>query len=167
MVLRPVREDDLDLLARMYEPELAGPYAWSGYVSPVRFRRRFAEDGYLGPDDGQLLVELPDGPVVGNVGWHAVHHGPPPASRCWNIGIGLLPEWRGRGLGTTAQRLLAAYLLENTTVNRIEASTDVTNHAEQRALEKAGFTREAVLRGAQFREGGWHDMVVFSRLRGD
>ena len=52
-------------------------------------------------------------------------------------------------------------------VNRIEAATDVTNRAEQRSLEKAGFTREGVLRGAQWRNGRWNDMVVYSRLRTD
>jgi len=35
-----------------------------------------------------------------------------------------------------------------------------------RALEKAGFTREGVLRGAQFRaDGRHHDLVMFSRIR--
>jgi RimJ/RimL family protein N-acetyltransferase len=61
--------------------------------------------------------------------------------------------------------LLARYLFANTTVNRIDANTDVTNIAEQRALEKAGFTREGVLRGAQFRDGSFHDMVLYSILR--
>ena len=41
------------------------------------------------------------------------------------------------------------------------------NLAEQRALERAGFTREGVLRQAQFRDGGFRDMVLYSRLRGD
>lgn len=43
----------------------------------------------------------------------------------------------------------------------------MTNLPEQRALDKAGFTREGVLRGAQWRLGSWHDMVLFSRLRAD
>ena len=50
---------------------------------------------------------------------------------------------------------------------RVEASTDITNLAEQRALEKAGFTREGVLRKAQWRAGDWHDLVVYSLLRGE
>ena len=50
---------------------------------------------------------------------------------------------------------------------RVEASTDITNSAELRALEKAGFTREGVLRKAQWRNGDWHDLVVYSKLRGE
>jgi RimJ/RimL family protein N-acetyltransferase len=83
------------------------------------------------------------------------------------IGIDLLPDARGQGLGTEAQRILADWLFETTPVNRVEASTDVENVAEARALEKAGFTREGIHRGAQFRAGGYHDLLMFSRLRGD
>jgi RimJ/RimL family protein N-acetyltransferase len=42
---------------------------------------------------------------------------------------------------------------------------DATNVAEQRALEKAGFTREGILRGTTFRQGRWHDQVMYSVLR--
>ena len=38
---------------------------------------------------------------------------------------------------------LAAYLFATTRVNRVEASTDIENRAEQRSLEKAGYVREA------------------------
>jgi RimJ/RimL family protein N-acetyltransferase len=54
---------------------------------------------------------------------------------------------------------LADYLFETTETNRVEASTDVENVAQQRALEKAGFVREGVQRGAQFRAGAQHDPV--------
>ena len=78
---------------------------------------------------------------------------------CWNIGIDLIPEGRGQGYGTEAQRLLADYLFAATEVNRVEASTDVENLPEQRSLEKAGFIREGVVRGAQFRAGTYHDLM--------
>jgi RimJ/RimL family protein N-acetyltransferase len=52
-------------------------------------------------------------------------------------------------------------------VHRVQASTDVLNVAEQRALERAGFQREGVLRGAQWRRGAFHDLVSYARLRTD
>ena len=54
-----------------------------------------------------------------------------------------------------------------TPIERVEASTDVENVPEQRALERAGFTREGVLRRAQWRAGDWHDVVLYSKLRGE
>ena len=61
--------------------------------------------------------------------------------------------------------MLARYLFAHTQVNRIEATTEITNVAEQRALERAGFTREGILRGTTFRQGRWHDQVIYSVLR--
>src|SRR5207248_1352428 len=62
---------------------------------------------------------------------------------------------------------LAEWLLAETSLNRVEAQTDVENIAEQRSLEKAGFVREGIARGAQFRAGSFHDLVTYSRLKED
>jgi RimJ/RimL family protein N-acetyltransferase len=166
--LRPVRRADLDTLERWWgDPEAQGGHNWFGFAPAEWLRRRFDQDGLLGEDRGNLLVELPDATLAGDVSYLAVHHGPNPGSRAFNVGIALLSEHRGQGHGTEAQRQLAAYLFAHTPVERLEASTDVDNLAEQRSLEKAGFTREGVLRHAQFRQGAFRDLVLYSRLRGD
>jgi len=114
----------------------------------------------------RLVVEC-DGEAVGQVTWHRTHYGPNLGSCAWNIGIGIAAAHRGRGIGAVAQRLLAEHLLATTPLDRVEASTDVTNVAEQRALERAGFTREGVLRSAQERVDGRHDLVSYSLVRSD
>lgn len=114
-----------------------------------------------------MVVRNDDGRPVGDVSWHEVHYGPNPESAAWNIGINLVPEARGQGMGSEAQRLLAQHLFATTPLNRVEAVTDVENAAEQRALARAGFTREGVLRGAQFRAQRWHDVVIWSAVRGE
>ena len=86
-------------------------------------------------------------------------------SRCIEIGISLIPSARGRGAGTEAQALLVRYLFDETNVQRIQAVTDVTNKADQRSLEKAGFVAEGVLRSAQYRRGEYHDLVIYSVVR--
>lgn len=123
------------------------------------------------PHNARLLVVVTDGDgisaVAGSMSWHLEAYGPTQGSFAWNIGIGLTDACRGHGVGTVAQRLLAEWLLGSTPLDRIEASTDVENIPEQRALEKAGFTREGVLRGAQARADGVHDLVSYSLLRSD
>jgi RimJ/RimL family protein N-acetyltransferase len=168
--LRPVTRDDIGFLVSQHTAEGGGPYNWFGFRSETEILGRFEDDGFLGERNGKLVVELEtaDGPVpIGDVSWHAVDYGPPPASRCWNIGISLDPEWRGQGHGTRAQRLLADYLFATTLVERVEASTDVENTPERRALERAGFSFEGVLRRAQFRSGAWRDMAQYSLIRGE
>ena len=128
----------------------------------------FAQAGLLDAPQGMLVVVLRDGDVVvGDVSYHQVRYGPNEGSRAYNIGITLAPEHRGKGYGVEAQQLLAAYLFATYPVMRVEAATDVANTAEQRALEKAGFTWEGIVRKAQWRAGAWHDLVLYSKLRGE
>jgi RimJ/RimL family protein N-acetyltransferase len=149
------------------DPAVGGEFQWVGYGNTARFRQAVLDDQIFTADGGALAVVDDDGVLCGDVSWHRERTGPTEDSFCWNIGILLLPEQRGKGHGSAAQRLLAAYLFDHTTANRVEADTDVTNVAEQRALESAGFTREGVLRGRQWRQGAWRDVVVYSKLRGE
>jgi [ribosomal protein S5]-alanine N-acetyltransferase len=56
--LRPVDEDDLAMFRRFAtEPGLVGP-DWAGFRDAQAPARRFAVDGYLGADDGRLVVEV-------------------------------------------------------------------------------------------------------------
>lgn len=165
VVLRPVRETDLPLLEGfLTDPEASGEFQWFGWSDAGRWRRRWAENGLLGADGGQLIV-VGGGEPVGFVAWR--RSAAAPNAFYWNIGAQLLPGCRGRGFGTRAQRLLVRYLFANTPVVRIEADTESTNVAEQRALEKSGFTPEGVMRSLVFRDGRWRDVVRYSVLRGD
>jgi RimJ/RimL family protein N-acetyltransferase len=167
--LRDITLADADLLDTWdRDPANIGEFNDFGVERDPVDRDALARGPLRNDHNGQLIVELiADSRPIGTVGWHRVGYGPNPESGAWNVGIALMPEARGHGYGTEAQRLLAAYLFANTTVNRVEASTDSENMAEQRSLEKAGFVREGVVRGSQFRAGGYHDLITYSRLRSD
>jgi RimJ/RimL family protein N-acetyltransferase len=153
------------MLERWQQPAYVGEFNEFGQ-RPRPLREAIRATGLIGEDHGNLLVEeAAGGRPIGTVSWHGELYGPNRESLAWNIGINLIPEARGQGFGGEAQRLLAEQLFATTPANRVEAMTDVENVAEQRALEKAGFAREGVLRGAQFRGGAWHDIVVYSLLR--
>ena len=166
--LRDITLADADLLEAWDTPAIRGEFNDFGLPPSPAPREAMAKGPLRNDHNGQLIVELvADETPIGTVGWHQVVNGPVPSSVAWNMGITIVPEARGRGYGTEAQRLVAAYLFETTAVNRVEASTDVENVAEQRSLEKAGFRREGIMRGAQFRAGAYHDLVLYSRLRND
>ncbi|MGN6473149.1 MAG: GNAT family N-acetyltransferase [Mycobacteriales bacterium] len=166
--LRPITSADLALLDNEHAgPESAGEYGWFGFREPGRRAEMVAKGETLREDGGRLAVVDTNDTVVGEVSWHVSLNGPPPNGACWNIGIWITPDARGRGHGSEAQRLLADYLFAHTTYERVEAGTESGNVGEQKALEKAGFTREGVLRSACFRDGRWRDMVLYSKLRGE
>jgi RimJ/RimL family protein N-acetyltransferase len=122
---------------------------------------------HLTGNGGLAVIDTASGDLLGNVSWHWVHWGPNPESANPMIGIWLRRQARGRGVGTAAQRALVARFFQETSVNRIEAHTDVENIAEQRALEKIGFTKEGVIRGAQWRQGVFRDGYLYSILRSE
>ena len=162
--LRPVGEADLAIIENLVETPAGGEFAWFGHPQPGDHRRRWTENGLLDPDRGALMV------VRGEERIGFVSFARKQAFReswYWVMGIGLVPSARGKGYGTIAQRLLVGYLFAHTPAHRIEADTELENIAEQRALEKAGFTREGVLRQVAWRDGAWRDGVVYGILRDD
>jgi RimJ/RimL family protein N-acetyltransferase len=159
--------DDATFLDRQNTPDGAGGENWHGYRSPGQYQRRIESGELINEDHGMLVIVDDEDRLVGDVSWVRLLNGPPPHGYCWNIGVWVAPEDRGRGHGAEAQRQLAAYLFANSYYERVEAGTEAANIGEQKALEKAGFTREGVLRRACFRDGEWRDMVVFSKLRGE
>jgi RimJ/RimL family protein N-acetyltransferase len=166
--LRPLQEADLDHLERVAnDAGYHGPFGTFVLKGAGDIRRRFEVDGLLSREHGRLVVVDKSGATVGGVSYHAVSYGPPPSSLSYNIGVVIDSVSRRRGYGADAQSLLARYLFDTYTVERVEASTDVENTGEQRALERAGFTREGILRHAQWRAGAWHDLVLYSKLRGE
>ncbi len=165
LTLRPAAEADLAILERLtQDPGATGEFAWLGWHKLTRYRQWWAENRLISDDTGILMVAR-GADRLGFVSWHKVPS--TPGCYYWNIGIALLPEARGKGHGTQAQRMLARYLFAHTTVQRIEAATEAGNVAEQRALEKAGFTREGVHRCVGWRDGAYRDGVWYSMLRTD
>ncbi len=162
--LRAPRPDEAVLLAR-WRSEPASPFEdWSGPPPP----------GLEGvapeppqPGGGELVVVDELDVPLGTVTWRPVTWGPSVGSQCFDIGISLRPAARGLGHGARAQRLLADHLFATTGVHRVQATTDVENLAEQGALRRAGFSREGVLRGAQWRAGEHRSLQCWARLRTD
>lgn len=165
--LRPVEEPDLELLQRLdTDRALSEPFEWRGFRDARQRRRAWEKDGYLGEDYSLLAVLTADDVFAGFVSWWPL--GPPVRRHtCIEMGIHLFPEYRGKGLGTAAQRMLAEYLFETTIAHRLEATTDVDNIAEHKALEHAGFVREGIMRQRGFQGGRWRDDVLYARLRSD
>ena len=167
--LRPFTRADLALFdGWANDPAHNGEFNSFGLVRSNALEAGFNQGGLLDSRQGMLVVAVKgDDTIAGDVSYHQVRYGPNEGSIAYNMGITITPEHRGKGYGAEAQRLLAGYLLATYPVMRVEASTDVANIVEQRALEKAGFTREGIARKAQWRAGQWHDLVVYSKLRGE
>uniref|UniRef100_A0A0A9CT05 N-acetyltransferase domain-containing protein n=1 Tax=Arundo donax TaxID=35708 RepID=A0A0A9CT05_ARUDO len=93
----------------------------------------------------------------------------PTDDRCRaELGIVVARAHWGKGVATAAlKRTVAAVFGDLEGVERVEALVDVENAASQRALEKAGFQREAVLRNYCLVKGRLRDMAIYSFISTD
>lgn len=109
-----------------------------------------------------LAIDL-GGSVVGGVGALA-GEGVHAATAQFGYWLGE-PFW-GRGIATAAATALAEHLASERRFARLEAQVFAWNPASMRVLEKAGFTREAVLRCAATKDGELIDTVLYARVFG-
>ncbi|BDP40529.1 N-acetyltransferase [Deinococcus aetherius] len=113
--------------------------AWPGDLLPV-FPLFLADFHFGGTDElpgSWIIVERTSHIAVGTVGTK----GDPDAAGLVEIGYGLTPEARGRGLMTEAGRTFLPWLLARPDVRGVTAQTARGNRASERVLEGLGFAR--------------------------
>jgi len=165
LILRFPAVEDVDaLLPAFGDPELreAGnlpafgrdELAASLHELPAR-----AETGRLLP---LAAAEAASGEVIGA----GILHHLDAERRIVEIGYFVLPAARGRGVATTIARLLAEHAF-SLGIARVAAYVNVGNAASERVLERAGFTREGVIRSMPKPDGRRVDKTLFSLLPGE
>ena len=85
-------------------------------------------------------------------------------NRTAHIGISLIPEFRGRGLGSDVVRVLCRYGFAIRGLHRLQAETLADNVAMIAAAGRAGFRREGTLRRSAWVNGDFADEVIFGLL---
>jgi ribosomal-protein-serine acetyltransferase len=110
-----------------------------------------------------VVYDLDTGRFLGAVGINQIN----PLHSYANLGYWIRSSAAGHSLAPQAVRLCARFGFEELTVQRIEIVAAVGNIRSQRVAEKAGATREGVLRHRLNIGGTWHDAVMFSMLPGD
>ena len=80
------------------------------------------------------------------------------------IGYWLGEEFWGRGIVTEALSLVTGHVLSELNFLRLFALPFADNPASVRVLEKAGYTREALLRASSVKYGIPKDQLLYSRI---
>jgi len=83
------------------------------------------------------------------------------------IGYWLDEDNVGRGIMTEAVKVLMRYGFEELELNRIEIRAGVDNTKSRAIPERLGFMQEGILRQAEYVNGEFKDMAVYSLLRED
>lgn len=167
--LRPWRDSDLPALVRAcQDPEIprwtsvpAGYGEADGRAYLLR-RHDWVAAGEAAPFAIVSPAE-PDGELVGSISLMRFRW---PHRRA-EVGYWLTREGRGRGHATRAVGLICAWGFAELALERIELQAATGNLASQRVAERAGFTREALLRSYWRSKEGQQDMVAYGLLAGE
>jgi RimJ/RimL family protein N-acetyltransferase len=165
VILRAPSQEDVDgLLPAFKDPEMreAGNLPAFGrdeLIASLRELPSLAESGRLLP---LAALDAETGEVVGAGMLHHLDS----ERNIVEIGYWVLPSARGRGVATTIARMLAEHAF-SLGVERVAAYVNIGNTASERVLERAGFTREGVVRSMPKPDGRRVDKTLFSLLPGE
>jgi RimJ/RimL family protein N-acetyltransferase len=165
VILRFPTIDDVDaILPAFTDPELreAGnlpAFDRQALRASVEELPRLAAAGRL------LALSAVDSKAGEIVGGGTLHH-LDVERRIVEIGYFVLPHARRRGFATVIARLLAEHAF-SLGIERVAAYVNVGNTASERVVERAGFTREGVVRSMPKPDGRRVDKTLFSLLPGD
>lgn len=153
--LRIMEKEDLPLLADWSNnPEIFSDM-WFPQMPKTEWEKKYES---LKPDIKWFFIEKKDGTKIGTV-FHFSN------GNYTEIGYILVPHERKKGYGSEAIKIIVDYLFLSKELVRVQAITGVDNFASQRVLEKAGFTKEGIMRKSGFIRGEWKDGCLFSILR--
>jgi RimJ/RimL family protein N-acetyltransferase len=127
------------VVARRRDPDRDLPWA-ADYPLEGDVRASAAYASHLPPSAGGSGVDvfgyyqvLEDGIVVGGIGFHG-----PPSGDVVEVGYGVVPLVRRRGVATEALRMLLQVAVGQDGVRRVVGRTEETNVASQRVMMAAG-----------------------------
>lgn len=165
IILRFPTVDHVDaLLPAFTDPELreAGnlpAFDLDELIASIRDLPTLAEQGRL---LALAAVDAANGDVVGGGTLHHLDV----ERRIVEIGYFVLPHARRRGIATTIARLLSQHGF-SLGIERVAAYVNVGNVASERVVERAGFTREGVVRSMPKPDGRRVDKTLYSLLPGE
>ena len=168
LVLRPYRAGDGALFFAAVEEdraELAQWLAWTGQYATVddaeAYVRNMAGKWITRESLIMGIFSKDEKTLYGGTGFHGFDWKVPSVE----IGWFLRKSARGQGIATEAIRLCCELAFEHIGANRVWGTIDVLNEASWRAAERAGFTREAHLRGeCRDHHGVVRDTFVYAML---
>ena len=170
VLIRPYRDEDTSALyeaVRESVSEISLWLPWCHQNYSIDESREFIGSRELLSQGGEWysfgIFEKDDGALLGGVGINFINR----VHQMANLGYWVRTSATGRGIATMATRLAARFGFEELGLHRIEIVAAVGNVPSQRVAEKAGATREGVLRKRLLIRGESLDAVLFSLVPED
>lgn len=135
-----------------WTPDELEPAAWRQRL------RRYRADFIRGTGISFFVFEKASGSLTGGITLGNIRHG---AAQSASIGYWMGERFAGRGLMGEALELVIDHSFRTLRLHRLEAACIPDNNRSVRVLEKAGFTREGLLRSYLKINGSWQDHFLY------
>ncbi|HEX5468049.1 MAG TPA: GNAT family N-acetyltransferase [Gaiellaceae bacterium] len=158
ILLRPLTDEDVPAVTdACQDPDMQ---RWLSAL-PSPYTEEDARAWLASDTASQAVVDAKTGELLGSIGWRRVDQG--------NVQIGywVKREARGRGIATRALSVLAGWAIHELGAPRVQLLAEPGNIGSCRVAEKAGFHREALLRGYIDFKGERRDALMFALLPED
>jgi len=163
VVLRTETAEDEEVLYRLHSEldtfEERSPSS-PAPLTLAAFRQRRAQRDSTASADFTITV---DGDAVGRVNLF----GEDPLARHAEVGIALLPEARGKGVGTAALAQVVEFAFVRRNLRRLHLVVIASNAAGIASYRKVGFVEEGRRREHCWVRGHYEDEVIMGLLRSD
>lgn len=170
ILIRPYRAEDIAVMYEAVHESIAEvspwlPWCHAGYTVEETTAFVMARDEAWRNDEayGFGVFDADTRDYLGGVGLNFINR----IHQCANLGYWVRSSQTGRGVASRATRLAARFALEQLGFQRIEILAAVENLPSQRVAEKAGATREGVLRKRLLVNGQPYDAVLYSLVAED
>jgi ribosomal-protein-serine acetyltransferase len=170
IALRPYRASDIDSVCEAVRESIPELSVWMSWCQPdysVEDTRTWVEsqpDKWEKGAEYNFAISYNTGPLyLGGCGLNVVDRDCGVA----NLGYWVRTSRTNKGIATAATLLLAQFAFKKLNLNRVELTVAVDNQASLRVADKAGATREGVLRNRVVKNNAPSDAVMFSLIPQD
>lgn len=168
LVIRALRGDDAERLA-IYrsDPDVARFQGWSRFLredaDTLIAQMRDAMPGTPGEWYQFGIALRSTDQLIGDCGVRPRSNAPEVAE----IGYTISREHQRNGFAREAVSAIIDYAFGSMVLRKLVAITDHENDRSVRLLVRLGFRREALMPESTWRDGRWHDEIVFSLMCAD
>ena len=167
LLLRQITQEDDKSLLEILSDEATCKYLVHNAVNDIEAIKRMITDMQRFFDEKQRIrwgiAQKQDHSVIGHCGFFDIDK----SNCCAEISYCLKKEFREQGIMTEAVGAMLKFGFEDYQLNRIVAKVMKGNAGSVKVLQKLGFVQEGLLRESLYKNGQYHDLMLFSVLQSD
>lgn len=166
ITLRAIEEHDLTMLQEMMnDPVIEKMIVGSSFPISMFQQQKWFENLHSKTSELRLVIETEMHGSIGIVILSDIDYRNGTAN--FHAKIGSQNKYRGMGYGTKAYKAMIDYAFNQLNLNCIVTANIDYNKITEHIKSKLGFKQEGVLRNRVFKDGKYHNIVVWSLLKAD